>query len=58
MAARLNDAATDAAIETVEDADKVSKAPAKPVLPTAPGAHDGGLEYGVLAPDVAADNCF
>ena len=23
---------------------------------TAPGAHDGGLEYGVLAPDVAADN--
>ena len=54
--ARLNDAATDAAIETVEDADKVSKAPAKPVPPTAPGAHDGGLEYGVIAPDVAADN--
>jgi hypothetical protein len=32
------------------------KAPAKPVPPTAPGAHDGGLEYGVIAPDVAADN--
>jgi len=31
-------------------------APAEPVPPTAPGAHDGGLEYGVLAPDVAADN--
>ena len=30
--------------------------PAKPVPPTAPGAHDGGLEYGVIAPDVAADN--
>ena len=32
------------------------KAPAKPVPPTAPGAHDGGLEYGDNAPEVAADN--
>ena len=27
-----------------------------PPPPTAPGAHDAGIDYGVLAPDIAADN--
>ena len=35
---------------------KAGKAPAKPVPPTAPGAHEAGLEYGEIAPDIAADN--
>ena len=25
-------------------------------MPTAPGPHDAGIEYGVLAADIAADN--
>ena len=30
--------------------------PNQELLPTAPGAHDAGIEYGVLAADIAADN--
>ena len=36
--------------------DQSSKHNAKPPPPTAPGAHDAGIEYGEIAPDIAADN--
>ena len=37
----------------------IAAAPAEAVasaMPTAPGAHDAGIEYGEIAPDIAADN--
>ena len=39
-----------------DEQDQSSKHNAKPPPPTAPGAHDAGIDYGEIAAEIAADN--
>ena len=39
-----------------DEQDQSSKHNAKPPPPTAPGAHDAGIDYGEIATEIAADN--